>query len=123
MDYKFDWNCVSSGGPCVTISELTISFNQSAAAMLNTPEEVAIGFDKEKLIIGITDVKNVTTSKSYKFAGKQNNGWIRIGCKDFIRFLSKLSGKSFSPAKRFYPRMDEDGRVMIISINEEEEED
>ena len=120
MNFNFDWNCVSAGGPYVTISELGLAFNQTAVSMLNNAENVVIGFDKDNLTIGIADAKDKPEiAKTYKFYGKSNSTWVRIGCKDFVRFLSSITGVSYSPAKRFIPQMDEENKIMYVTVAKE----
>lgn len=122
MNFNFDWNCISAGGPYVTISELGLAFNQPAIAMLNNPETVVIGFDKDNMTIGIADAENMPSdTKSYKFYSRLNNGWVRIGCRDFVKYLSNISGKKFSPAIRFIPQFDDESKIMFVTITKGEE--
>lgn len=123
MNFNFDWNYVSSGAPCVTISELGLALNAPAISLLKSPEDVAVGFDKDQMIIGIKDAKYVNNTKSYKFAGRIRNGWVRIGCKDFTKYLSVLSGIKFSPAKKFVARYDETEKILYVIVNEQEVEE
>lgn len=119
MNFNFDWNYVSSGAPYVTVSDLGLAFNSSAISLLKNPEDVVIGFDEANLTIGIKDAKDMTDVKSYKFFSRVNNGWVRIGCKDFIKYLSSLSGIKFSPAKKYIAKMDSEQQVLYVTINSE----
>ncbi|MCR5719026.1 MAG: hypothetical protein K6F84_00535 [Lachnospiraceae bacterium] len=120
MGFDFDWNYVPAGAPYVTVSDLGLAFNSPAISMLNNPEEVVVGFDEKKLTIGIKDAKNMENVKTYKFYSRINNGWIRIGCKDFVKYLSTISGIKFSPAKKYVARMDSEDQILYITINSEE---
>lgn len=120
MDFNFDWNYVAAGAPYITISEFGLSFNTPAISMLGEPENVIVGFDKENMAIGIKDAGDIADARSYKFSGRVRNGWVRIGCKDFVKHLSVLSGISFSPAKKFVARYDEGEQVLYITLNEKE---
>lgn len=120
MGFNFDWNYVAAGAPYITISELGLAFNTPAISLLNDPEDVVVGFDIDQMIIGIKNAENITNAKRYKFASRARNGWIRIGCKDFVKHLSVLSGISFSPAKKFVARYDEGEQILYITINSKE---
>lgn len=123
MNFNFDWNYVSAGAPYVTVSELGLAFNGPAINMLKNPEDVVVGFDEAKLTIGIKSAENMENVKSYKFYSRINNGWVRIGCKDFVRYLSAISGIKFSPAKKFIAKMDQEQQILYITINSEEVEE
>lgn len=116
MKLNFDWNCVAAGAPYITISELTISINSPAISLLGNPENVAVGFDESNMIIGIKPHDGNTGIKSYKFYSRIKNGWVRIGCKDFVKYLSSLTGKSFSPAVRYVAKFIPDEKLLYISI-------
>ena len=122
MNFNFDWNYVPAGAPYVTVSELGLAFNEPAINMLKNPEEVVVGFDEAKLAIGVKSADNMNTVKSYKFYSRVNNGWVRIGCKDFVRYLSAISGIKFSPAKKFVAKMDKEQQILYITISNEEVE-
>jgi len=123
MNFNFDWNYVSAGAPYVTVSELGLAFNEPAISMLKNPEDVVIGFDEANLTIGVKEAGNMENVKSYKFYNRINNGWVRIGCKDFVKYLSAISGVKFSPAKKFIARMDQEQQILYITINNEEGEE
>ena len=120
MNFNFDWNCVSAGAPYVTISELGLAFNGPAISMLKNPEDVVVGFDEANMTIGVKDSDNMENVKSYKFYSRVNNGWVRIGCKDFVKYLSAISGIKFSPAKKYIAKMDQKEQILYITINNEE---
>lgn len=44
------------------------------------------------------------------------NGWVRIGCKEFIKYLSSLTGLEFSPAIRYIAKYDEQEEILYISV-------
>ncbi len=120
MNFNFDWNYVSSGAPYVTISELSLGFNSPAISMLKNPENIVIGFDEEHLTIGVKDAKGMENVKPYKFYSRMKHGWIRIGCKDFIKYLSAISGITFTPAKKFIARYDPEEQILYIKVSKEE---
>jgi len=123
MNFNFDWNYVSAGAPYVTVSELGLAFNGPAISMLKNPEEVVVGFDEANLTIGVKSAEDMENAKTYKFFSRMNNGWVRIGCKDFVKYLSAISGMKFLPAKKFIARMDQEQQILYITINSEEVEE
>lgn len=117
MNFDFDWNCVSAGAPYVTISDLGLAFNTPAISLLNNPEDVIIGFDEDQMAIGIKDAKDTTNAKSYKFYGRIRSGWVRIGCKDFVKYLTAISGIEFSPAKKFIAKYDKEEKILYVIVD------
>ncbi|MBO4391058.1 MAG: hypothetical protein J5825_09415 [Lachnospiraceae bacterium] len=122
MDFNFNWEYVYAGAPYITISETGLAVNSPACAMIDNPERVLVGFDEEKMAIGIKDVGDMENAKSYVFFSRMNNGWVRIGCKDFVKYLSEISGISFSPAKRFIAKLNQKEKILYITIKCEEGE-
>lgn len=120
MEFKFDWNCVSAGAPYVTISSLGIAFNSSSINMLGCPENVAIGFDDNNMAIGVRKAEATEKEISYKFSSRIKNGWVRIGCKEFVKYLSELSHVSFSPAIRYIAKFDPENEILYIIIRDKE---
>ena len=123
MDFNFDWNYISAGAPYITISELGLALNMPAISLLNNPEDIVLGFDETKMAIGIMNAQEMPTAKAYKCNSRINNGWLRIGCKDFVKNLSVISGRSFYPAKKYVARLDETKKVLFITLESGKEED
>ena len=118
MDFTFDWNYIAAGAPYITVSDIGLAFNTPAINLLNYPENVILGFDEKNLAIGIKPYDDSTNIKSYAFKSRIKNGWIRIGCKDFVKYLSELSGISFSPAKKFIAKYDSRDNLLYITISQ-----
>ena len=116
MKFNFDWNYVAAGAPYITISELALGFNAPSIALLGNPEEVIIGFDDQTMTIGVKKYDGNENVKSYKFYSRMKNGWVRIGCKEFIKYLSSLTGLEFSPAIRYIAQYDEQEEILYISV-------
>ena len=116
MKFNFDWNYVSNGAPYVTISSLGLGFNTPSSSLLGNPDEVIVGFDSQNMIIGIKKYDGIENTKRYKFYCRMKNGWVRIGCKDFIKHLSSLTGLDFVPAKRYVAQFDPDEKILFISV-------
>jgi len=117
MKYNFNWSAVSGGAPYVTISQTSIAFNSVSIEKLGNPEKVDVGFDEENCIIGIKPHDNSSTSsKPFVFAEKIKNGWVRIGCRDFVKYLQVLTGVGFKPAKKYIATYDAINEILIINV-------
>lgn len=122
--YTYNYTCLKNMAPIVTISALSIAFNKGAVDMLSSPAKVIIGFDKEHKVIGITPVDEMSDSLGknipiYEFGSRLRNEWVRIGAKDFIRYLSEITGISFKKAVQFSPSIDEDGKTLMVFVDKD----
>lgn len=99
--YSFDWNATANGVPYITFSKLGISFNCAAIKALGAPDKVNIGFDKRNLTVGVRVHNPQSGADAHIFAPREKNGWVRIGCKNFIKQLNTLTGISFEKATRY----------------------
>lgn len=120
MSFNFDWNFISSGAPYVTISDTGLGFNTPAITMLGTPDYIQAGFDNEAMVIGIRGCEESSSIKTYRFKERIKDGWVRIGCRDFVKYLSDLLGLSFSPAKRYVAKYDSAEDVLYVELNAKE---
>ena len=120
MKFNFDWTIVTAGAPYVTISETALGFNLPSVALLNNAENVIVGYDQEAAVIGVKPYDGTPNVKSYSFSSRVKNGWVRIGCKDFIRHLSSLTGLSFTTSKRYIAQYDDEEGVLYINVKEPE---
>jgi len=119
-DFNFNFSFVKSGAPIITLSSLGIAFNPLSRSMLGYPESIDIGFDEKKCALGIRPHEGDEIHSTYKFEGKEKNGWVRISAKDFVNYLAVLSGIDFiSKAKQFIATYDEDNKMLIVVIDKE----
>lgn len=119
-NYNFDFEFVKAGAPIVTLSSLGIAFNPLSRSLLGYPESINIGFDEERLTIGIQAHDPDSNVKKYEFEKKEKNGWVRIGCRDFTKYLAVISGIDFiSKAKQFIATYDNDHRILIVPVDED----
>ena len=95
MAFNFDFSYLKNGAPIVTLSSFGIAFNKGAIESLGGPDQVIIGFDQEHRAIGVRARGGDTTSPYYDFASRIKNDWVRIGAKDFTKYLSRISGIDF----------------------------
>jgi hypothetical protein len=121
MVFNFNWNAVSGGAPYVTISSTALAFNSVSIEKLGYPDKVVVGFDEEQCVIGIKPYSGEPHIKSYEFAGRIKNGWVRIGCKDFIKYLESLTDMSFSPSKKYVTRFNDMESILLVFVNGESE--
>jgi hypothetical protein len=119
MSYNFNWSSVSGGAPFVTFSSLGIAFNSVSIAKLDSPEKIMVGFDEDNLVIGVRTYDGGENTKPYEFNNRVKNGWVRIGCKEFIRYLQKLSGIDFSTAKKYVATFDGSTKTLIVELKDE----
>jgi hypothetical protein len=121
MSFNFNWSAVGGGAPYVTISTISIAFNSVSVGKLGNPEKVIIGFDENQCAIGVKAYSGESNIKPYDFAGKIKNGWVRIGCRDFIKYLNTLTDIDFNPAKRYIAGFDEELEALYIRVRESSE--
>lgn len=118
--YNFNFEFVNAGAPIVTLSSLGMAFNPLSRSLLGYPEAINIGFDEEKVTIGIQVHDPNTSIKFYEFEKKEKNGWVRIGCKDFSRYLANVSGIDFlEKAKQFIASYDKEKKMLIVIVDKE----
>ena len=120
MDYSFDFSYLKNGTPTVTLSSLGIAFNRGAVDMLGSPQQIIVGYDEKNKVIGIRDRGSDTTSPHFDFAPRVKNDWVRIGAKDFVKYLAKITQIDFlTKAKQFIPEYDPGTNTLIIIIDEQ----
>ena len=118
MSFDFDWNAVSSGAPYVTISKLGIAFNESSINRLGAPEEIMIGFDEARLTLAVKAYEGEENVSHYKFASRIRQGWIRIGCRDFINYLGELVGVDYSKACKYVATYDKENSYLMVNLQQ-----
>lgn len=120
MAYNFDFSYLKNGAPLVTLSSFGIAFNKGAIESLGVPDQVIIGYDQEQHAIGVRARGDDTISPCFDFAPRIKNDWIRIGAKDFIKYLSRVSKIDFlTKAKQFVADFDEETQTLIVVVDEE----
>ena len=118
-NYSFDFNFVKSGAPIVTLSSLGLAFNRLSRARLGFPEKINVGYDEKAHAIGVKKHKRGSSLANYEFESREKNEWVRIGCKDFIKYLSATTKIDFSKAKQFIAEYDESTETLIVVVDEE----
>lgn len=115
--YQFDFSFVRSGAPIVTLSATGLAFNSVVRSMLHFPEKIDIGYDEAANAIGVCAHRDEHGGKPYVFEGRQKDGWVRISCRDFMRYLSAKTGIDFSKAIQFIPQYLEDEKMLVVIVD------
>lgn len=122
MSFNFNWNAVSGGAPYVTISSIAIAFNSVAIEKMGNPEQVIVGFDEQQCVIGVREYLGEPNVKPYDFARRVKNGWVRLGCKDFVKYLESLANISFTPSKKYVAKYDDIEKTLLVFVRDEYEQ-
>lgn len=118
MSYNFNWSAVSGGAPYITLSSIGLAFNSVSIEKLDSPDKIIVGFDEENCVIGIKAYTNEENIKTYDFINRKKNGWIRIGCRDFMKYLKSLTNMSFSPAVKYIAQYDEEEKILMVHVKD-----
>lgn len=121
MKYNFNWSAVAGGAPYITFSSLGIAFNSVSIEKLKTPEKIIVGFDEDNCVLGVKAYENEQGVKPYEFASRVKNGWIRIGCKDFIKYLQSITDLDFTVSKKYIAKYDIKENILTVDILENSE--
>ena len=120
MTYNFDFAYLKNGSPIVTLSAFGIALNKGAIELLGVPDQVIIGYDQEQHAIGIRARGDDIRSPYYDFASRVKNDWIRIGAKDFMKYLSRVSQIDFlTKSKQFLAEYDEESQTLVVVVDED----
>lgn len=119
MEYNFIWSTPSAGAPIVSIASYGITFNNAVIEILKRPDRIMIGYDDDNKIIGIKPLyeDDELNSRSFTFMERERNGYVRIGNKDFIKYLSNKTRVDYSKAVRYFGDWDEKEEILIVNLN------
>ena len=97
-------------------------FDQNGNGKLNAREiktaMLNIGYDEKARAIGIKRHQPLSSMASYDFETREKNDWVRIGCKDFMKYLSTTTQIDFTKAKQFIAEYDEATETLIVVVDE-----
>ena len=116
--YDFDFSFVRSGAPIITFSATGLAFNSVVRNMLAYPSEIDIGYDEKANALGVCAHRSENAGKPYEFEGRAKDGWVRISCRDFMRYLSLKNNLDFTKAKQFIPEYDPQVGMLIVIVDE-----
>lgn len=117
--FNFNFSFVRSGPPVVTFSNTGLAFNPIVRSMLGYPDFIDVGYDEGANVLGICAHRQEHGGKPYEFETREKDGWVRISCRDFMRYLSQRNNMDFTKAKQFIPEFDSETQMLIIHIDEE----
>lgn len=119
MDLNFIWSTPSAGGPIVSIAEYGITFNAMTIELLRRPKQVMIGYEQDKNIVGIKPIYNEdeNKTKAFTFIERERHGSVRIGNKDFVKYIGSKSGLDFSTSRKFIADWDGENEMIIVDLN------
>ncbi|MBR3431216.1 MAG: hypothetical protein IKG87_14080 [Clostridia bacterium] len=120
-DFNFDFTLIKKGAPVLTLSSLGIALNESSQKMLGNPDYISIGYDaaKKMLALRVTDEND---KNGFKIGGRSRQGWVRVGCRDFIRYISSETGiDCVNKAKQFFAQYNDEIKMVTVEISEENE--
>lgn len=104
----------------MTLGKYGISVNAVCISWLGNPDRVEMGYDEVKHAIAIRPYSGNLDVPSFEFAKRAKEGWIRIGCKDFMRFLSSSTNIDFvTKSKQFIPSYNKEANTLVITVSEE----
>ena len=122
--YNFIWATATGSAPIVTFAPYGITFNGMAIEMMKRPWGIMIGYDDNKKVVGIkpvydeeSDAKGKNSMKIYGFIEKERHGYVRIGNKDLIRYLSNRIGIDYSVPVKYALDWKENDQIAIIELD------
>jgi|Wag4MinimDraft_17_1082658.scaffolds.fasta_scaffold00368_1 hypothetical protein len=112
------WSSQSSGAPIVTIATYGITFNSSTIDLMNKPKRIKMGYspNSNKVLVKPT---NEQDGKSFEFAAREKKrGYIRIGNKDFVKYIANQSNLPLiKDSIRFPAEWDSQNQLLIVDLN------
>ena len=93
---------------------------------MKNPERVLIGYDEINKVIGVKPVgDDYEHNRSYPFKNRELKGYVRIGNREFLKYIAIKAGIDISKAKKYIAEWNEEQGLLIIdlkqSTNETEE--
>jgi hypothetical protein len=118
MSYSFDFGFIKAGGaPIITISKLGLAFNKISRCKLGYPDKIEIGYDDKAHAIGVR-AHSQGEESYYEFEKRAKNEWVRIGCRDFVKYLTATTGMDFTKAQQFIAEYDEEMKILVIIVDD-----
>ena len=102
----------------ITFVHLNLKASLFDEFVCDVPEKINIGYDEKAHAIGIKRHQPLSSMASYDFETREKNDWVRIGCKDFMKYLSTTTQIDFTKAKQFIAEYDEATETLIVVVDE-----
>ncbi|HYF82399.1 MAG TPA: hypothetical protein VEB00_05150 [Clostridia bacterium] len=118
MKYSFLWSTPNARAPIITIAPYGITFNSATVELLGKPKRLMIGYDEKSKVVGMKPINDDANSKSFEFIKKERNGYVRIGNKDFIKYLINKKEIDFKIRNtyKYIADWDSDDELLIIDL-------
>lgn len=113
------WSTPSSGAPIVTIATYGITFNSSTIDLMNNPKRIEMGYSPKLNKVLIKPSNKSKEEGSFAFASRANKrGYIRIGNKDFVKYIANKSGLPITKESiRFPATWDSKNKILKIDLS------
>ncbi|MBA2131965.1 hypothetical protein [Capillibacterium thermochitinicola] len=120
MEFNFVWTTPSGGAPVVSIASYGITFNNVVIEMMHRPKKIMIGYDDKKKVVGFKAIytSEEENEKCFPFTERERNGYVRIGIKDFVKYISNRTGLDFKNSTRYIGVWDEEQKLLTINLKE-----
>lgn len=116
-EFNFNWFEPNTKAMTVSIAEYGITFPRNIIELMNCPKHIKLGFDKEKLLIGVQECTEEDEYKISFFTNKPQK-YIRINSKSFIRHLGEILEYRFKNAEKFNTKWDNENKLLTIDLSE-----
>lgn len=109
----------NGSAPVVSIAEYGITFFNGTLTIMKNPDFIKLGFDKDKSSI-VAAPCNEDDDNAIEFISRKRNGYVRIGNKDFIRFIKSMMNDEMiitKNATKYLAKWNDDENLLEISLN------
>ncbi len=120
MEYNFVWTAPSGGAPVVSVASYGITFNGVVIEMMHRPNKIMMGYDDGKKVVGFKAIykSEGENEKCFPFIERERNGYVRLGNKDFVKYLANRTGLDFKKSTRYIGVWDEEQKLLTINLME-----
>lgn len=116
VKYNFIWTAPSGGAPIISIASYGITFNSFVIEIMKRPEKIMMGFDEEKKVVGFKPIYNKKDDNPKCFPFRERKGYVRIGNRDFIKYISNKTGIDFTNSIRYIADWNEEEQLAVINL-------
>lgn len=121
-EFELEWFDPALGAPSISVAEYGLTFNKAAVDIIGDAPRVMLGFSKDRKLIGVKplwgDLTPEEEKKSFAFAEKKRDNYIRIASKEFVRFISRhLPEVSFEKTIRYLAVWDDSLGMLLADLN------
>lgn len=101
---QFDFKICDFGLVQIKVNCTGFHFNLETAKVLNNPEKVNIGIDRENRLIAIKPAdEDETKVKAYSFVPYGSKNWISISCTKVVRVMEEVAKIKYTKKTSTYP--------------------